>query len=395
MPASSVGNGEHIHDAEPMTAPRAQPAKVLYVIATLDPAGAERQLVSLATHLDRTRFDPVVCCLTRGGPLESQLSDAGIRKIVLGKKFKVDLAAVLRLSRLIRRERADIVHTWLFTGNAFGRAAALLAGGCAIVGSERSVDRWRTLAHVVVDRVLASRTAKIIANAEAVKRFYVESEKIPARKFVVVPNGLDMEPFLEARPWPLREELGLPPDAHVIGCVARLEEQKGIEYLLRAARVVTAEWPRAVFVVAGGGPKEAELRAMALDAGLGERFRFLGYRDNVPSLMAAFDVFVLPSLWEGLPNVVLEAMAAGCPVVATDVGGAGELIAHRESGWLVPARDPQAIADAVLGLLRDPGLAGRLSAAGRVTACGYTVERMVERTQRVYDEVLSVRRCRA
>ena len=364
-------------------------ANVLYVIATLDPAGAEQQLVALATRLDRSRFHPTVCCLTRGGPLAQDLAGAGVETIVLGKQSKLGLGVVPRLAGLIRRRHIDLVHTWLFTGNAFGRAAAVVAGGCKIVASERSVDRWRGWLHVLVDRALAARTSRIIANAEAVKQFYVESERIPARKFTVIPNGLDHARFSAVRPAALRQELGLAPDARLVGCAARLEEQKGIECLIDAARLLEGRDAHAVFLVAGDGPKAPELRARVRDVGLESHFRLLGHRDDMPSFMAGLDVFVLPSFWEGLPNVVLEAMAAGCAVVATNVGGTRELVEHGLTGLLVPARDPQAIADAVRRVLNDPVWARRLADAAREKAGSYTLERMVARTQQVYDEVLA------
>lgn len=362
--------------------------KILYVIATLDPAGAERQLVMLATHLDRERFEPVVCCLTRGGPLEDELAEGGVETIVLGKRAKLDVSVVPRLARLIRNRHIDLVHTWLFTGNAFGRAAAILAGNCEIVASERSVDRWRTPAHVCVDRLLATRTSRIIVNAEAVKQFYVEFEQIPARKFVVIPNGLDLSRFERAEPAPLRRELGLPAGARLIGCVARLEEQKGVEYFITAARLMRGHSPEAVFVVAGDGPRGAQLRQSVAAQGLESSFRLLGHRDDVPAFMAALDVFVLPSLWEGLPNVVLEAMAAGCPTVATDIDGTRELMIDGQSGLLVPAGDPVAIANAVSRLVGAPGLAGKLVAAGQAVAREHAVERMVTRTEATYEQVL-------
>jgi len=363
------------------------PKRILYVIATLDPAGAERQLVMLATHLDRGRFEPIVCCLTRGGPLEAELAAAGVETIVLAKRAKLDVSVVPRLVRLIRNRHIDLVHTWLFTGNAFGRAAAILAGDCKIVASERSVDRWRTPIHMSVDRLLATRTSRIIVNAEAVMRFYVEREQIPARKFVVIPNGLDLSRVEAAEPASLREELGLLPAARLIGCVARLEEQKGVEYLIGAAGLMRGHLPDAVFVVAGDGPKEAQLRQLVAAQDLEANCRLLGHRNDIPAFMAALDVLVLPSLWEGLPNVVLETMAAGCPVVATDIDGTRELVADGDSGLLVPVRNPQAISDAVLRLLSDGPLARRLAAKGTAGAQGYTIARMVERTQSVYDQL--------
>ena len=369
----------------------AQPKTVLYAIATLDPAGAEGQLVALATHLDPERYRPIVCALTRGGPLEADLTAAGVETVVLGKRFRLDLRVVARLARLIESSGADLVHTWLFTGNTFGRAAAWWAGTAAVIASERSVDRWRGPVHRFIDRAFARRSDRIIANAEAVKSFYVDHEGLCPELFAVVPNGLDPERFAQAQPAALRQELGLDPRARIVGCAGRLEEQKGVQHLVDAAGALPPGEAPTVFVVAGAGPQEAMLRDRVAGLGLEGRVHLLGYRSDVAEVMAACDVFVLPSLWEGLPNVVLEAMAAGVPVVATDVGGTRELVTDRESGLLAPASDPHALAHAIRQLLDDPDLAQRCAAGGRAVAERHTIAAMVERTQAVYDEVLARR----
>ena len=365
-----------------------EPARVLYVIATLDPHGAERQMVTLATHLDRERFEPTVCALTRGGPLEEELADAGVETTILGKKHKLDVAAVWRLRRLIRARQIDLVHTWLFTSNAFGRIAALSAGGCRIVASERSVDRWRSFVHVRVDRFLARCTDRILANAQAVKQFLIEHEGLRADKIEIIPNGFDASRFQGVKPAALRRELGLPDDAVLIGCIARLEEQKGIPYLVRAAKELAERIPRAAFLIAGSGPGETSLRDLVHELGLTGRVRLLGHREDVPAVLAALDVFVLPSLWEGLPNVVLEAMASRLPVVATGVDGTRDLVADGANGLLVPPEDAQSLANAIARVIESPDLARDLADAGHAAAQDYTIERMVERTQQVYGRVL-------
>lgn len=367
----------------------ASPNRILYVIATLDPHGAERQMVTLARRLDRERFEPMVCALTRGGPLEQDLDQAGIETVILGKSRKLDLSVVWRLKRLIREREIDLVHTWLFTGNAYGRAAAWLAGGCKIVASERSVDRWRNVIHRSVDRFLARRTGCILANAQAVRQFLIYRERIAAEKIEVVPNGIDITRFEGVKPAPIRAELGLSEDAPLIGCVARLAEQKGLEYLVLAAREVVERIPQAAFVIAGSGPEEEEIRDLIVELDMEGKVHLLGHRDDAPAVMAALDVFVLPSLWEGLPNVMLEAMAAGLPTVATAVDGALELILENKNGILVPPGDARSLANVIAQLVENPDLGYRLAANGQQRVQGYTIERMVERTQAVYERLLS------
>jgi len=362
--------------------------RIMYVIATLDAAGAERQLVHLATGLDRSRFSPFVCCLTRGGELlEAKLRSADVPYCVLRKPFKFDLRVVLQLMRRMRELRPNIVHTWLFTANAFGRTAALLAPVPHIVASERNVDEWKTCVHRAIDRWLARRSDMIVANAQAVREFCIR-EGIAPEKVCVIPNGIDVGRFGAARDEALRRSWGARADSFVIGTVARLSEQKGIDVLIEAfARVASTE-ERARLVIVGEGEHEAKLRGQAAATGFGERIGFVGFERDVPKALASFDCFVLASRWEGLPNAVMEAMAARCPVVATDVGGTRELVRTRQTGLLVPAEDAAQLADAIREIMQHPGLAASVATnARKLVESEYSVRRMVEATEAAYAEV--------
>ena len=363
--------------------------RILHIIATLDPAGAERQMAQLCRRLDRGRFLPAVCCLTRGGPLEAPLREAGVRVWVLHKGGRWDLGIVPRLREVIREWRPDIVHTWLPTANTLGRLAALLCGVNTLIASERAADAWKGWARRLADRVLGRRSRLILTNAEAVKRFLIERIGLAEARIRVIRNGLDLVEFdaLAARgPTAPLPDSGPGP---LLGTVGRLEPQKGMTFLVAAMGELKRSGVSARLWIVGDGPDRGDLERQAEAWGVRDSVAFLGRRDDVPALMRRFDVFVLPSLWEGLPNVALEAQAASRPVVATTVDGTPEAVGDGETGLLVPPREPAAMATAIAALLADPGRRESMGAAGRErVARMFGMERMVAETEHAYQEAL-------
>lgn len=363
--------------------------RVLHVIATLDPAGAERQLAHLCCRLVRGEFQPSVCCLTRGGPLVRLLREAQVPVMVLHKRGRWDLRAIQGLLKVMRRFRPHIVHTWLPTANTLGRVAGILAGTPALIASERAADVWKGALRRRVDRLLVRRSAVIVANADAVRRFLVERVGLEAAKITVIRNGLDVAEFDSAAarqpclPAPQSSE------GPIIGTVGRLGPQKGMKYLIDAFARLPDDLAGARLWVVGGGEEEPVLRARAIEARVEDRVHFLGTRPDVPALMTRLDLFVLPSLWEGLPNVVLEAMAARRAVVATRVDGTPEAAVDGETALLVPPADPGALARAMETLLRDAGMRRAFGEAGRRRVeKEFTMSRMVAETQQLYRRVV-------
>ena len=363
--------------------------RITFVIATLDRGGSETQLVRLAGGLDRSRFQPSVICLTRGGPLEGDLARARVRTFILHKRHKVDLTALRRLTGLLRLVRPHIVHTWLFTANAYGRWAALRAGVLHLVASERSTDPGKPWLHRLIDRRLTRRTARIVANCQAVRRVYRARLGLPARRLVVIPNGLPLRPPEPRAREHFRSREGLPRDALIFVTAGRLERTKATDVVVRALAEVSASLPRAWLVVVGDGSELARLKALASGLAVARRVIFLGEVAEPAEVLAAADVFVFASLYEGLPNVVLEAMGAGLPVVATEVGGVPEVVSEGESGFLVPPRRAGELARRMSQLAADEELRQRLGRAGRARAGEFTVERMVRAYEDLYQEVLS------
>lgn len=364
--------------------------RVLYIIATLDPAGAERQMAQLACRLDRSEFQPAVCALTRGGLLEADLKASDVPVHVLHKRGRWDLQVIGRLRRVIRDFQPDTIHTWLPTANTLGRISGLLEKTPILIASERARDAWKGTLRRAADRFLGSRTQRILTNSQAVKDFLANRIGLQAEKIIVIPNGLDIGEF-DAKSASVPESPAPTGEVLEIGTVARLEPQKGVRFLIEAISLLPKDLKTRLWI-AGGGPEELELRQHAAKLNL-ENIIFLGTRRDVPALMKRFDLFVLPSLWEGLPNAVLEAMAAGRPVVATRVDGTPEAVAEGVTALLVPPKDPPALAEAISCLLRDPEMRRRFGEAGRARVeKEFRMELMVERTQEEYRRALEMER---
>jgi glycosyltransferase involved in cell wall biosynthesis len=307
---------------------------------------------------------------------------------VIGKRFKGDPTALVRLARRLREIAPHIVQTWLFAGNSYGRVAARWAAVPAVIASERCVDVWKNRAQLLVDRWLAAWTDRLVVNSEAVKRFYVE-QKIPADKLRVVANAIPATPQADGEAVAaVKRELSIPDGALVVGFIGRLWPQKRVDDLISAVDALRiAGWPVRL-IVAGDGPQRQMLQRFARSLQVEACMQFLGHRTDADALHAVFDVFVLPSEFEGMPNVVLEAMRAGKPVVAARIAGMDEVVVDGETGLLTPPRKPFEMAKAIHKLFGDELLRRRLGEAGKRRAAeAFSVERMTSQYALLYEEL--------
>jgi len=362
--------------------------RVLHVISTLTRGGAEKQLALLAAGLPRDEFDVHVCAISRGGPLEADLRAAGIPVTVIGKQWKYDPLAWWRLRRHIARLKPDLVQTWMFTANAYGRTAAHWAGVKHIVASERCVDSWKAWLQLAIDRWLARKTDAIVANSRGVKEFYV-ANGIPPEKLVVIENGILPAPPSNVTHDQLCDELGIPRGVHLIGAVGRLWHQKRIKDLIWAADLLKVIRDDVHLLIIGEGPLRENLEEFRDACQIQDKVHFLGSRDDVMRLMPHFALLWLASDYEGLPNVVMEAMTAGVPVVATDIAGTRDLVTHGETGFLTSVGDRANLARLAHKLLEDPAMRTRFGQAGRErVAAEFSVERMVAAHAELYRRLL-------
>ncbi|WP_435015367.1 glycosyltransferase [Tundrisphaera sp. TA3] len=362
---------------------------VLQVIPTLDRSGAEKQMALLATGLPRDRFRVEVAALTRSGPLAADLASAGIPVTTIGKRLKLDPFALAKLARLVKKGRFDVVHTWIFAADVYGRVAARMAGVPVVITSEMAVDLWKSRRELAVDRWLAKHTDRVVGNSEAVVDFYREAG-IPPERLTMIASGIgDEEPPAIDRA-AVRASLGLPLDAPLILYAGRLAEQKGVGDLIAALDLLQHVRPDLRTLIVGDGPLRGKLVSMAhaFKLDVDHKVRFLGHREDVPTLLACADLLVLPSLYEGLPNVVLEAMRFRVPVVATAAPGTTELIVDGQTGLLVPVRNPPLLAQAMRRVIEEPGLGRRLAEAGRTRVeTSFGASRMIGSFADLYEEI--------
>jgi len=362
--------------------------RILQIIPSLDQAGAEKQLVLLAAGLARDEFDVHVCALTRGGPLASSLDEAGIPCTIIGKRWRLDPMAYSRLRRHVDRLRPDLVQTWMFAANAYGRAAALACGVRRLVACERCVDPWKGDLQLAIDRLLARRTDRIVANSPAVRDFYVD-HGLPGERFEIIPNGVpESRPSTRER-GQLLAELGLPADARLVGLVGRLWRQKRIKDAIWALDLLKVVRGDVHLLILGDGPQRDRLRRYRDQVRIRDKVHLLGHRDDALDLLPHFDVLLSTSGYEGQSNAILEAMAAGVPVVATDIPGTRDLVVHGQTGLLAPPGARTEIAKHLQRLLDDRPLAARLAEQGRQRAHEqFSVVGMVTRYADLYRQLL-------
>ncbi|HVG53295.1 MAG TPA: glycosyltransferase [Vicinamibacterales bacterium] len=372
--------------------------RILKVVPTLMCGGTENQFMTLGRMLDRKRFDLGFACLRRWGPFVEELGQLGIplREYQIATFRSVHaLAQQARLAQQIVRSRVDIVHAYNFYGNVFAIPPARLVAP-VVIASIRDRSPYLTRMQKRVQRYTCQFADRILVNADAVKDWLIANEGYDGSKIVVIRNGVDMTRFGGAPAGArIRSELGIAADARLVVVVSRLARLKGIEHFLQAAAALKPRYPDVRFLVVGETSPPApayleELKAQARALGVERVVIFTGLRSDVPDLLGAADVSVMPSLNEALSNVLLESMAAGAPVVATRVGGTPEALIDGETGLLVPPGDTGAIVASVSQLLDDPALARRLGiAARRVISEQFSVERMVTATQDLYAELLA------
>ncbi|NLX59260.1 MAG: glycosyltransferase [Phycisphaerae bacterium] len=356
--------------------------QVLQLLPELDPGGAERVVLTLARHLPHDRFDVSVAALDGRGPLAESFRAAGCAVHDLGGRGRVAAGGAMGLRRLLRTLRPDIVHSHLLRAHLAVAWAPCRAHAGAIVMTEHQADPrgWavRLLRHA------SRRAAALTAVSEGVRRRLVACG-VPAERVVTVPNGIEIEPFATAEPLPAGA-MGLPHGVHAALFVGRLAHQKGLDVLLRAMALPGAADASCHLLVAGEGPERPALESLGERLGVASRVHWLGRRDDVAALMKAAAVVVLPSRWEGLALTLLEAMAAGRPVVATRVEGQADAIDHERTGLLVEPESPEALAAALRRVLEDRAAAdamGREAAAH--VAAHFTAAGMAARYAAVYD----------
>jgi glycosyltransferase involved in cell wall biosynthesis len=366
------------------------PVTVMEIVHSMEVGGMERVVANLARRMDPARFRPMVVCIARKGGFAPGLEADGFEVVSLDKPPGVDLGAALRLARLIRKRRIDVVH--------LHNSGPLFTGTLAAVLTRVPVRIYTDHARVFPDRrrVMWTETAlvrgidRVVAVSDETRANMIRYLHVPAERIVVIPNGVEAPPeTTEAQRLAARAEFGIAADAPLVVAVARLQPQKAIDRLIEAAALVRERVPAARFLVVGGGALEADLRVLVRDRGLDGVFHLAGLRMDPHVFLAAADVFALSSDWEGMPMSLLEALALGKPTACPDVGDVAKAVRTGETGILVRPGDATALADALTELLADPAGARAMGARGRALfgEC-FDAATMTRRYTQLFEEVL-------
>lgn len=367
------------------------PMNVLYVIWSLETGGAEQVVAALATGLDRKRFRPMVCCLNWEGELAPSVKNEEIPVFSLNKARGFDPAIILKLARLLRREKIDVVHTHLWTSNFWGRIAASLARTPIVVTTEHNIDVWKSRHHFLADRLLGKVTSKVVYVSDSVMSFYVDKTGIGPPRGQRIYNGIDTGRFRGSFDTSrLRRELGIDQQAMVISTIGRLVPQKGHRLFIDVMKQVRNSCPSAVGLIVGEGECEDELKQYNQEQKTSGFVHLTGLRRDIAEILHLSDVFVLSSYREGFPITILEAMAVGRPCVVTDVGGNSEAVDSGATGFVTPPGDADSLAKPIIQLLQDDDLRASMGRHARRRIDDlFSIRAMVAQTEDLYEGLRS------
>jgi len=367
--------------------------KIAYIIGALDRGGAEVFLVNLLKNLDREKFTPIVITVTGGGELALEIENLGVPLYVLKKKGKLGIGVIFQIKKILQRENPAIVHTQLFAGDTWGRAAAILAGVKKIVVTEQNINPDEGFIKKRLKWFLSLFTDRVVCITKAVEQYSIKKDWIDAKKTMVIPNGIilaDFDPYFNTR----RQFGSEARNKQIITCVANFKPQKGHEYLVRAFALIIEKFSHVELLLVGAGVGKhntlPKIKKLVERLNLRDKIKFLGTRSDVAQILAATDIFVLPSLWEGQGIVFLEAGYVGVPVIASDVGGIKEAVLNGKTGILVPKENEKELARAMMMLLAAPDQREKMGcAAHEFVKNNFDLQKIVQKYEQLYLYLLS------
>jgi len=354
--------------------------------------GAGKYYLNTIPFFDKTKFDITLCVLRKKDNLTKHFEEQGIKIYHLGRG-KFDPCTLFDLIKLAEKERINLIHAHGYGAANFGRLAGIMSR-IPIILHAHDDDRNYPLYQKVADRLLSGFTDKAIAVSASVKESCVRKRKINEKKISVIHNAISLENFTATERGRIereRERLGVVPDRKVVGTIANLREEKGTRYLIASAVNVLEIFPETIFLIVGDGPLREELAGLARQLGIEGRIVFAGFCQDIPAILAIFDIVVIPSLTEGSPLALLEAMAVGKPIVATKVGGIKEILRDRETALLVPSKDPNALAEKIVYLLKNNNEAIKLGIKTKEESMKYDINIHIRRLEKHYFELESTR----
>lgn len=379
--------------------------KVLHIITRLDKGGSAENTFLTVKGLDKKRYDVTLM----SGPVQdpsqerrTQVEECGIPFIhipVLVRNINVvfDAIALFKIWRFLAKEKFDVVHTHTSKAGLLGRFAARLAGAPLVVHTPHGhvffgyFGPLKTKIFILLEKLANRMADRIVALTHREKADYISYRTCPEEKIAVIHSGVELNQFQEstlAEKTKLKKEIGLPENSIVVGTVGRLVPVKGPGFLIMASLAILPRHPHTYFLFAGDGPLKDNLQKRASETGEEKNIVFLGWRDDIAHILSIFDIFCLPSLNEGMGRVLVEAMAHGIPIVASDVGGIPDLVTHGKNGFLVPPKNPWELAKYIQILIEDEEKRKKMGEAGKKMAQRFSHENMVKKIAELYEELL-------
>jgi glycosyltransferase involved in cell wall biosynthesis len=373
--------------------------RVFHLITGLEVGGAERSLLEVLPRLAGERFRHSIWSLTTMGPVAAPLQHLGLPVQALGFHTRNPLPAVARLLVALRRERPTILHAHMTHASIAARVVSRVVRPPVVICAERASGVWKPTWLVRLERLTGGWADWYTAVSSSVADSLMKHQSVPAERISVIRNGVAVPEAVSAeRRLAVRASLGVETQETLVLSVGRVVPAKGYEHLIKAIPPVAARVPAVRFLVAGDTARSkyadyrARLSRIAETQGVSGRIKFLGVRSDVGDLLASADLFVMSSIWEGLPNALLEAMAAGVPAVTTDVDGAGEVGRMARAAVLVPAEDPKALAGGILRLLENPAEAQERAANGLdLVRSEFTWDKTALATRALYEDLLQAK----
>ncbi len=383
-----------------------QKPKVLHIITRLDKGGSAENTFLTITGLDQTNYDITLM----SGPVDNpeqergrQIEDHGIKykyvpELVRNLHIINDLKTLFKTYGFLRREGFDIVHTHTSKAGLLGRLAARIAKVPIIIHKPHGhvffgyFGRLKTKIFILLEKIASHAADKIITLTNREKDDYIKYRIAPEDKFTVIYSGVELNNFKESTSSEIQKcknELGIPENSYIVGTAGRLVPVKGPEFLIEAAKLIILKYPNTFFIFAGDGYLRQNLEKQALELGIENNIIFTGWRDDVAKVVSIYDIFVLSSLNEGMGRVLVEAMALGKPIVASDIGGIPDLVTHGRNGFLVTPKNPEQLANYIQILLEDKEKREKMGQAGKETAVNFSKEIMVERITELYKELIT------
>jgi glycosyltransferase involved in cell wall biosynthesis len=346
--------------------------------------GGEMKVLELVQRLDKSRYNITVCSVGQGGPLEDEFRKIVKRVEIFDKKFSFDFSLVTKVARLMKEQDIEILQTTLFYADIIGAYAAYLAKVPVVVSWEPVTGPF-AFRHYWSYKLAMQKIDRVVAVSEDIRQRVIRERRLSPDKVMTIHYGVDLEKFAPEDQMLTRADIGVSDDHLVLGTVARFDHPKGHKYLIDAAPEIVRQFPNVRFVFVGDGPLRSDVEQQINRLELNDYFILLGFRRDVKQLLGLFNLFILPSVSEGLPNAVLEAMACSNPVVATAVNGVVEVVEEGKTGYLVPPQNSARMTEAVIKMLASPQNMKEMGKKGRERVANhFSVEQQIDKFEELY-----------